>query len=73
MEFSNTFKRMVTGKTYMLNCSLNFNTKNVMYLIIFENWSEQYAGSVINLKDRFSCIRTDIKEVRPFFTRLSII
>ena len=72
MEFSDTFKSMVTGKT-KVNGSLNCNTKNVIYLITCKNCSEQYLGSAINFKERFRIHKNDIKQVRPGVVQLSIL
>ena len=73
MEFSNTFKCIVTGKSYKVNGSLNCNTKNVIYLITCKNCSEQYVGSAINFKERFRIHKNDIKQVRPGVVQLSIL
>ena len=51
----------MTGKTFFIKGSLSCDSCNVIYLITCSNCSEQYEGSAINFKQRFSIHKSDSK------------
>ena len=61
MVFDNTFICTVTGKSYFIRGQLNCESINVIYLITCSKCLEQYAGSAVKFKTRFSIHRSDIK------------
>ena len=55
------FRYTVTGKTFFIKGNLSCDSCNVIYLITCSNCRVQYAGSAINLKQRFRICKSDIK------------
>ena len=57
----NTFICTVTGKSYFIRGQLNCESINVIYLIIFSKYLEQYVGLSVKFKTIFHNYKSDIK------------
>ena len=55
------FRYTVTGKIYFIKVNLSYDSCNVIHLITYSNYREQYVGSAMNFKQRFRIHKSDIK------------
>ena len=51
----------MTGKTYFIKRHHSCNSKNVIYLISCHKRKDEYIGSAVDFKSRFTVHKSDIK------------
>ena len=62
------FRCSVTNKQYMIKQRLDCNVRSVIYLVTCNSCQKQYVGSTMNLKNRFTNYKSDIKQVKKSCT-----
>ena len=63
---SNYFTCSVTNRRYYAKGVLHCNCNNVIYLIIFKSYLEQYVGSATNSKSHFRIHKSDCGTAKHF-------